>query len=107
MKKTRPSAFAAPSTNLLYDPDFIPFLDAEGLQTLYLNPLQIVGGTGYFAGITDREYWSVLAAGSFNLALTSLLSPRAAFFDDGLPRDELHFAMVKKARDSLIARLRW
>lgn len=106
LKKTHPSAFAAPSHNLLYDPEFIPFLNSGSLQTIFLNPLQIIDGTGYFSGISDKEYWGVIAAGGFNMALTSLLSPRGEFFGDGLPRDNHHFAMIEKARDSLIKKLR-
>ena len=102
----RPSSFAAPSYNLLYDHDFISYVDAKGFSTLFLNPLQIVSGTGYFAGIADEDYWKILAAAGHNQALTSLMSPGGTFFDAGLPQDELHFTMVEKARESLINRLR-
>lgn len=102
----RPSSFAVPAHNLLYDQDFIPYVDLKRYSTLFLNPLQIISGTGYFSGIADEEYWKVLAAAGYNMALTSLLSPNGTFFNAGLPTDDLHFSMVEKARDSLISRLR-
>lgn len=105
-RRHRPSVFAAPGHNLFYDKDLIPHLDASGMRTLFLNPLQIIEGSGYFDGVSEQEYWRVLAAAGHNLALTSLLSANGSFFSNGLPQDDLHFGMVEKARDSLVKRLR-
>lgn len=84
----------------------MPYLTRNKLEPVFLDPLQIISGTGYFAGISEEEYWRVLGSASFAHSLSSLLSSGGAFFEAGLPCDELHRGMVTKMQDYLAGRLR-
>ena len=100
-----PLCFAAPAHHLLYLPAFKEFLTRDRLETVFIAPLQIISGAGFFAGIEEEEYWRVLRSAAFAHALSSLLCGQAQFYEDGLPRDDLHNATVKRAQADLVRRL--
>ena len=105
IRKRWPLCVGAAAHHILYLPDLKDFLSRKKLESVFLAPLQMIAGTGYFSGIEESEYWKVLCASSHGRALASFLNSRSAFYEEGLPTDEMHHKMVSRTQDYLIARL--